>query len=110
MENSIRHGLKYKTEGDGLIKIIVQKKENGILISIEDNDIGRDAAKQYKSKNHLQYQSKGMTISEDRVKMLNSVGEEKIKRRLIDPYNSKKEAIGTRLNIYLLNERKTNQS
>ena len=101
IENSIRHGIKYKTEGNGLIQINVEKKDSSVLISIEDNGIGREAAKKYNTKYHIQYQSKGMTINEDRIKILNNSGEKKIKLKITDLYNQEKEAVGTRVDIYL---------
>src|SRR5204862_8020586 len=47
VENSIRHGIKYKMEGNGLIQVNIEKKGGNVLISIEDNGIGREAAKKY---------------------------------------------------------------
>ena len=101
VENSIRHGIKYKKEGEGLIQVNVEKKDSKVLIRIEDNGIGREAAKKYNGKYHIQYQSKGMTINEDRIKILNNFGEKKIQFNIIDLYNAKKEAVGTRVDIYL---------
>src|SRR4029079_15439644 len=43
VENSIRHGIKYKKENKGMINISVLRKEADILVSIEDNGIGRKA-------------------------------------------------------------------
>ena len=102
VENSIRHGIKYKPEGDGLIQINVEKKDSNVLISIEDNGIGREAAKKYNGKYHIQYQSRGMAINEDRIKILNNFSEKKIQFNITDLYNSEKEAVGTRVDIYLL--------
>src|SRR5204863_4427285 len=63
LENSIRHGIRYKTGGDGLIQIKITKKDDGVQIRIQDNGIGREASKKYKSEYHIQYQSRGMTIN-----------------------------------------------
>jgi len=101
VENSIRHGIKYKKEGEGLIQVNVVKKDSKVLIRIEDNGIGREAAKKYNGKYHIQYQSKGMTINEDRIKILNNFSEKKIQFNITDLYNAKKEASGTRVEIYL---------
>ena len=101
LENSIRHGVRYKIGGDGLIQINITKKNNGVLIQIQDNGIGRQASKQYKSEHHIQYQSRGMTINEDRIKILNNTAEKGIELTVTDLYNSKEEAAGTQVDVYL---------
>ena len=101
VENSIRHGIKYKKENKGMINICVQRKDADILVSIEDNGIGRKAAQQYKSRYHIQYQSKGMTITNDRIDILNSYNDKKIKILINDLYDRDQKALGTRVEIYL---------
>jgi LytS/YehU family sensor histidine kinase len=101
VENSIRHGIKYKKENNGMIRICVQRKEANILVSIEDNGIGRAAAQQYKTKYHIQYQSKGMSINNDRIDILNSYNDKKIKIFINDLYDKNDIATGTRVDIYL---------
>ncbi len=101
VENSIRHGIKYKKENNGMINICVQRKEADILVSIEDNGIGREAAQQYKSKYHIQYQSKGMSINKDRIDILNSHNDKKIEIFINDLYDKNNEPAGTRVDIYL---------
>lgn len=101
LENSIRHGIRYKSKGDGLIQVNITKRNDGVLIQIEDNGIGRQASKKYKSEYHIQYQSRGMTINEDRIKMLNNTAEKSIELRVTDLYNSNEEAAGTRVDVYL---------
>jgi ligand-binding sensor domain-containing protein len=101
LENSIRHGIRYRTERDGLIQININKKNDGVLIQIEDNGIGRRASKKYKSEYHIQYQSRGMTINEDRIKVLNDSAEKRIELLVTDLYNSNEEAAGTRVDVYL---------
>jgi ligand-binding sensor domain-containing protein len=101
VENSLRHGIKYKTQAEGLIRIAVRKKEAGVLVSITDNGIGRDAARKYKSKFHIQYQSRGMAINEARIKILNDSAERKIELQVTDLYDPNNEAKGTRVDIFL---------
>jgi ligand-binding sensor domain-containing protein len=101
VENSIRHGIKYKKEGTGMIRICVQRKDADILVSIEDNGIGREAAQQYKSKYHIQYQSKGMSINKDRIDILNSYNDKKIEIFVNDLYDQNEKVAGTRVDLYL---------
>ena len=101
VENSIRHGIKYKKDSNGLIRIGVQRKEADILVSVEDNGIGREAAQQYKTKYHIQYQSKGMSINNDRIDILNTYNDKKIKIFIHDLYDEHHQATGTRVELYL---------
>jgi hypothetical protein len=101
VENSIRHGIKYKKDNKGMINISVQRKEADILVSIEDNGIGRQAAQQYKTKYHIQYQSKGMSINNDRIDILNTHNDKKIKIFIHDLYDCLHQAAGTRVELYL---------
>jgi len=102
VENSIRHGIKYKKDKNGMVCISVQKKGVYILVSIEDNGIGRAAAQQYKSQYHIQYQSKGMSINNDRIDILNSYNDKKIEIFVEDLYDNNATAAGTRVELYLL--------
>jgi ligand-binding sensor domain-containing protein len=101
VENSIRHGIKYKRNNEGIIQISIQKKESGIVVSIEDNGIGREGAQKYKSKYHIQYQSMGMKINKDRVDILNSYNGNRIDINVVDMHNERNEPTGTRVDIYL---------
>ena len=88
-----------------MIKINVGKKDGAVLISIEDNGIGREAAQKYKSKYHIQYQSKGMSISKDRIDILNSYNDKKIKINIQDLFSANNEPSGTRVDIYLAQDK-----
>ncbi|MCK4667422.1 histidine kinase, partial [Candidatus Dependentiae bacterium] len=44
VENAIKHGLKYR-EKDGMLKINLENDQKKLLITIEDNGIGREKAK-----------------------------------------------------------------
>ena len=66
VENAILHGLTQKKEA-GLIKLTFQMKDNSLLCIIEDNGLGRKAARNVKQKQH---QSKALKITERRLKLL----------------------------------------
>jgi two-component sensor histidine kinase len=99
IENSIRHGIRYKENGGGRIDIKFQKSEEGFICIIQDNGIGRKKANEYKSRVKVEYQSKGMSLTAERINILN--------RQLIDPItleindlaNEHQEALGTRIII-----------
>jgi signal transduction histidine kinase len=68
IENSIVHGLSTK-EGKGKISIDFRKSDNKLFVTIEDNGIGiNQSLKQKKSSLH---KSVGMTITKQRLEILN---------------------------------------
>jgi two-component sensor histidine kinase len=99
IENSIRHGIRYRESGGGRIDIKFQKTAEGFICIIQDNGIGRKKANEYRSKVRVEYQSKGMSLTAERINILN--------RQLIDPItieindltNEDQQALGTRVII-----------
>ena len=67
IENAIKHGIRQRESG-GLIKVNFMLKDSGILISIEDNGVGRGAAQLKLNKNH---NSKGLGLIDQRLQLLN---------------------------------------
>lgn len=99
VENAIRHGIRYK-EGTGLIKInIYENDTNGIVLVIEDNGVGREAAGKYKSQQHIEYQSKGITLAQNRLEILSAGHSEKITTEIIDLKYDDGNARGTKVVI-----------
>ena len=41
-------------------------------VTVEDNGIGRTKAAAYKTREHIEYQSKGMSLTADRIRMMNT--------------------------------------
>ncbi|MEM9680908.1 MAG: hypothetical protein AAF901_11355 [Bacteroidota bacterium] len=72
IENAIIHGLQPKTK-DRVLKIIMLLEDDMLIGVVEDNGIGRAAAKQLKAQNPLQYRSWSMHILKARIKAINSI-------------------------------------
>lgn len=106
VENSIRHGIKYLPEKNGMIRIKVIRLPGRIRISIEDNGIGRQASQQYKTAYHVQYQSKGMSISSGRIDLMNKTAAKKIQIEVLDLHNLSGAAAGTAVNIEIPDAKK----
>ncbi|MEO8404211.1 MAG: histidine kinase [Chitinophagaceae bacterium] len=100
VENSIRHGLRYKEDNTGMILIKFEKTEKGLTCIVEDNGIGRQKALEYKSRVHIEYQSKGMTLADERIKTLNQKLNEKINIDIIDLMDDYNQPAGTRVIIF----------
>ncbi len=71
VENSIRHGIRYKKEDDGWIRVAVCQTDETLTITVTDNGVGRQNAALYKSKQHIEYQSKGTSLTAERLELLN---------------------------------------
>jgi ligand-binding sensor domain-containing protein len=99
VENSMRHGLRHKTEGRGYIRIKLTQMNNQLVVIVEDNGIGRERAARYKTGEHIEYQSKGMTLTADRIRMMNAGNEERITVEVIDLKDAEDRAAGTRVII-----------
>jgi len=99
VENAIWHGLMNRKNGSkGLLKIAV-KEENEILnLTIEDNGIGREAARELREKSVLKTESMGIKITEERLKLIAQKNRGKL-IRIVDLKNQLNEALGTRVEI-----------
>ncbi|MHA7059541.1 tetratricopeptide repeat-containing sensor histidine kinase [Aquimarina sp. M1] len=100
IENAILHGLLGKTFG-GTIKVKLFLKENYIHCIIIDNGIGRTAAAIKKDQNKKDHLSMATKNSKDRIRMLINNGYKKSVIKIFDLYDSKGEALGTKVLIVL---------
>jgi hypothetical protein len=71
VENSIRHGVRYRADKLGEIRVSMELNEQYLICRVEDNGVGRKVAAQFKSQMPIEYQSKGMTLTARRIEMLN---------------------------------------
>jgi LytS/YehU family sensor histidine kinase len=69
VENAIWHGLMHKKER-GHLDIELYTKDEFLFCKITDDGIGRKKAAEMKSKSALSYKSMGMTITADRIAIL----------------------------------------
>ena len=101
IENAILHGIRHKTEGRGNIQIrFVPDGKEFFKCILEDNGIGREKAaeinKNVRQKSHV---SKGMSITNDRIEILNHQRDKKTELLLEDLYTPERQACGTRVTI-----------
>ena len=99
IENSIRHGIRYREKGGGYIDIKFQKSMEGFICIIQDNGIGRKKASEYKSQLHVEYQSKGMSLTAERINILNRQLSEPIRIEIDDLNDAHDQATGTRITL-----------
>jgi ligand-binding sensor domain-containing protein/putative methionine-R-sulfoxide reductase with GAF domain len=97
VENAIWHGLLHK-ETTGCLCISISLPEENILqCIIEDDGIGREKAKELKSKSAITRKSLGMKLTENRLTLLNKYAELNASVDIIDLKTTNDEAIGTKV-------------
>ncbi|MEM9022700.1 MAG: histidine kinase [Bacteroidota bacterium] len=69
VENAIWHGLNRKTD-DGWVSISLQKAGQQIRCTVEDNGIGREAARQFGQQKNPEHRSAGLGITRERLNKL----------------------------------------
>lgn len=99
VENSIRHGLRYSQKSEKKLSIQFIWNNNHLLCIVEDNGIGRKKAQELKSSIHVEYQSKGMTITEERIRLINQQHSEPITLVIEDLQDKQQVPCGTRIAI-----------
>jgi len=72
VENSIKHGISVNKNNPGFIKITISGNGKTSCI-IEDNGVGRMRAKEMKILQPAGYQSKGLSLTMDRIAVINKI-------------------------------------
>ncbi|PBQ30809.1 hypothetical protein CNR22_03130 [Sphingobacteriaceae bacterium] len=93
VENAIWHGLLLK-EGNKKLDIRVFKRENNLIIEIDDNGIGREVSQKFNNK-ELKRRSFGMDITQDRLSVLEKVFGISISFDVYDKKDDTGQALGT---------------
>jgi hypothetical protein len=94
-ENAIKHGIMPCAEG-GLLKIRIDKEDDYLKLTIEDNGIGRKAAEgQSKST------GKGLKLTGEFFEILNQINKKPIKHLITDLYNEAGNPAGTRVEVWV---------
>ncbi len=100
VENSICHGLMPK-EGKGIVKIDLKLQNGYLLCLIEDNGIGRDAARERKLNRGDNHNSLGTRIISSRLDLVNALYGTSLKTIYTDLKNNRGEPEGTRVEIHI---------
>ena len=100
IENAIRHGLRYKDNNEGVLNIRFDKMGEAVICEVDDNGIGIRRSRELKTNTHVEYQSKGMKLTESRIAAINMISEKKISMEVKDKYDELGNAVGTLVVIY----------
>ncbi len=97
IENAVWHGLRYK-ENRGQLDVLVREDGNNIIITIQDNGIGREKSKALKTENQKTYKSTGLDNVSKRVALVNEIYHKNYEINVRD-LNSQAEDAGTFVQI-----------
>ncbi|GHB76690.1 histidine kinase [Persicitalea jodogahamensis] len=98
-ENAIWHGLLHSDKPDKQLTVRISEEKDACIFTIEDNGVGRDRARDMKSRSATHKKSFGMQITNKRVELFNKNFSSQIKievRDLVDPGG---EVAGTAVEI-----------
>ena len=100
IENSIWHGLMNR-EGAGILNIKLILEENQLRCIVEDNGVGRQKAADMESKNQFGRPSKGISITETRLRLFDPKNVRSKPINYTDLYDQNGAAEGTRVEILI---------
>ena len=103
IENAIWHGLMPLEEREGLLSLRAVKNNNTVIITIEDNGIGRKKSAEIKMGKTIHKTSKGIFMTQNRIDLFNKKYTEKIKIVTTDLIDDNLIPIGTRVELTIEN-------
>lgn len=97
-ENAMKHGLRHKKE-NGVINVSVERVNDYIILSVEDNGIGREKARAMQTEGN----GEGLTILNQQLEIYNKKNRKKAFIKTVDLKNIN-EPTGTRFELYMPND------
>ncbi|MCB9301261.1 MAG: histidine kinase [Lewinellaceae bacterium] len=102
VENAIWHGLMHKESEDCYLWVRVFERGDRLIIEVEDNGIGREMARQLKSKSATLHKSHGMKVTAERIGLINEIYEARAEVQITDLKDEQGNAAGTKVTLSLL--------
>lgn len=99
VENALRHGIRNKESGAGMVEISFTLEKDRLCCEVKDNGVGRKRSAELKSSKHIEYQSKGMSLTEKRIALLNLNKPDLITVQVTDLTDQQGNACGTQINL-----------
>ncbi len=96
IENAIIHGLRNRPGKFGKLSLSADLSNDHILVTVEDNGIGREKAALLKKNNPIHKISLGIKVTQDRIAIYNSINQDRKAR--VEFYDL---STGTRVMIWL---------
>jgi hypothetical protein len=94
IENAIKHGLLHKS-GEKHLRVSFEIREEILMISIDDNGIGRATSNQRNAIKNAKHKSFATEANAKRLEVLNQTGETSVTCEIIDKVDANNSALGT---------------
>lgn len=98
IENAIWHGLVPSRSNNKKLNIQLKLIDKKLVISIEDNGVGRQHKKNLTGTTH---KSMGIEITEDRIALFNKINQAHLQMQTEDLLDNRQEPAGTRVNLLI---------
>ncbi|WP_276485640.1 tetratricopeptide repeat protein [Paraflavitalea pollutisoli] len=98
VENAIWHGLMPKADG-GTLVVSFRCEEDNLKIVVRDNGVGRARAAELKSKSATTHKSFGMSITHQRIELINQLYNTNMSVTVHDLHDGQGQATGTEVII-----------
>jgi len=99
VENCIRHGIMHKKEGKGQINIRFELMDDYLVCQVEDNGIGRQKAAAYKRDGMMNHESKGTSLTGQRINLMNKKRQSDILLDITDIFDNDGNIAGTKVTV-----------
>lgn len=100
IENAIKHGLLHKKTDRQLLVSFV-KKDNGVVVTIDDNGIGRKRSGELNKAKAKHHESFASSANEKRLQILNKGMQQHIYLEITDKEDAGGHAAGTSVQMYI---------
>jgi hypothetical protein len=98
VENAVWHGLRYKDE-KGFLSVHVTGKADELVVTVEDNGIGREKSQALKTANQKETVSTGLRNIESRLRIINDIHRTRLSVSIEDLHPVTRS--GTRVSIHI---------
>jgi LytS/YehU family sensor histidine kinase len=94
-ENAIKHGIM-PCKDMGILKIMAEKSDDYLVLTVQDNGIGR-----VKAEGQSHSTGKGLKLTGEFYDILNQINKRPIKHTIIDLHNKNGDPAGTRVEVWV---------
>lgn len=101
VENAIWHGLMPRSEGGTVTLTFNYRIDNYLEVKIKDNGIGRAKAAQLKTNSLMTHKSFGMSITSQRIELINQMYQTNMSVSINDEHNETGEPTGTEITLLI---------